>query len=123
MDKIPSFKKFFIGNYTSLTTYNDFKHKKIIILTATGIIEGTLSIKGQYPTNESRELLHISLDTISKNYKSTFNIESSAPLKGNDGLLALDNVTLITNNGAKINFENLIVFFDEIIAITLDNIT
>lgn len=53
------------------------------------------------------------LDEISKNYK--------ADIEGDDGYMLLSDVTVINGN-TRTNFEHMIVFYDQIIGVTLGTI-
>jgi len=115
---IPSLKKRIITNFSVATTMEELIKNEIILITALGIISGKLAdVKN---TDDEKELPEKILPRMAnvfyERYIEENNLES--PLDGNDGYLALINVT-ITNGDVVHRLNELVVFYDQIIGITI----
>ena len=96
----------------------------LILMTPMGLICGKVSaaeipteeelnkIHGCATTEESASVIATLLSAARHNY-------GDDPIIGNDGYLALTDVTVKGSGGATFNVGNLVVFYDQIIGITL----
>lgn len=113
-------KKDLIFNYSMLPSMDELKNNELILVTAGGVIKGK-------PISENPETFSTNvLDKITHkmiiDYREAIKIPEATRLDGNDGCLLLENATLI-NGTTKIPFQYLVVFFDQIIAVTIGSDT
>lgn len=105
----PTFKKFLTMSVALATTTDEFAEDSLIIVTHSGIIEGRYG-EGSL------------LSSFSKGVKDKFDEAYPSDLSGNDGHIILKNATLTTATG-QFNFQELIVFYDQIVGVTLGQAT
>ncbi len=122
MDR-PSLKKIIISNLCNITELEALKDNDINLLTPSGIISGRLSKRSneEEPTN-GNDVLAETMEGFSQRYKEVYNIKNSVP--GNDGFIILENVTIrqIGSESTCI-LDQLTVFYDQIVGISLGKIT
>lgn len=117
-----SFKKYVIKMFSAMPCSEAFLQNEVCLVTALGIITGRFSLK-HIPESESsgslsEKTFHTQMfDEIFLNYCENYNIEPSS-LSGNDGAIVLNDVKIL-NNGVIAEMNELVVFFDQIIAISL----
>lgn len=110
-----SLKKSVISNLWAMTISEGIDQNEVILLTASGIISGkVLSISDQ------EDALAQLVKPIADGY-FVETATSSEDLSATDGFILLKDVTLVQNS-IKTTFPNLVVFFDQIIGITLGKI-
>lgn len=119
----PSYKKFLIHQLSSATTADILKNNDVILVTAAGIIQGKLSILEETEEVTTKAVFDEMLKGWSDDYRSTYNIDTDSWLPGNDGAIALTDVTILYDNGKKAVLPYLVVFFDQIIGITFGDIS
>lgn len=103
-----SFKKVTIRTVAMAPQTEIFAGNKLILVTAAGIITGTLTDKNSEKPGDIA--VSAMLDMIAE-------VNENEP-EGNDGSLLLSDVTVINGN-VRYNLPNLIVFYDQIIGATL----
>ncbi|MDU7338076.1 MAG: hypothetical protein E7L17_08180 [Clostridium sp.] len=129
----PSLKKNIVSHmYSSL--FSEFlESNSLILLTPMGVIKGKpvdvkealdkVSKNTDFSKLSSSEISCGAIAQLTENaadeYQKEFSI--SFPLKGNDGYIILKNVTF-DNSNKSYNLPALVVFFDQIIGITIANI-
>ena len=119
-----SIKKFLISDLYLLTNEEELKNNDINLFTPLGIISGK---PYHYSTDNLNEYLATDLmaklfEKITNTYKSKYSIENSIP--ENDGFIVLQDVIIRSNNSVNIiKVPQLVVFYDQIIGITLGNLT
>lgn len=106
-----SLKKMIIRTLAVAPQTDMFSNNQVILTTAAGVIAG--KIVEENSEKQSDMVFTTMLDEISKNYK--------ADIEGDDGYMLLSDVTVINGN-ARTNLKNLIVFYDQIIGVTLGTI-
>lgn len=116
LPKYSSLKKSMISVFTAVATLKnetfDFTNNSLIVVTAAGIIYGT-------------PCFSFSKDDIENNVFSGI-YEQAKELTVSDSSeygLILKDATLITSSDAKLSFNTLFVFPDDIIAITIGNVS
>lgn len=115
-----SLKKFIISNFSEMPSISGLENNRVMLITAAGIIYGTPAV-AEDDLNDPVNLLTKSLDTFANIYHEHNNIPDNTLLDGNDGAIALKNVTICTENN-KFNTPFLCVFFDQIIGVSLGNV-
>lgn len=115
-------KKDIIYNLALSTELEELKEKNIILLTGLGIIEGRLITEEDTADKDSQDMLMDTLvENISKKYRELHEIPGDVLIPGNDGCITLKEVS-ITSNGFHTELPYLVVFFDQIIGISVGNI-
>nr|DAL93890.1 MAG TPA: hypothetical protein [Caudoviricetes sp.] len=116
------FKKTVIRKFCSLSLTKQLKANKITVVTPAGIISGKVAID----YNDEKDLtvdnliFKYSYEFISE-YRKDHGFKESESLPGNDGFICLSDVSIITGNQTT-KLPSLIVFFDQIIAVTISDI-
>lgn len=121
----PSMKKSVILTFADISAQVE---NNLILMTPFGLICGKVS-DAEVPTEE--DLNKISgLATVEEGAAVTATILNAArhnygesPVVGTDGYLALTDVTVKSPSGKNFKIGNLVVFYDQIIGITLGNFT
>lgn len=117
-----SLKKDIIYGLANSTEIDQLKENYVVLLTASGIIKGKISKLG-YPEDASpKNLLNTLVHSISEEYREHYSIPEDTLLPGNDGGIALEDVTILLNSGSNYVLPHLVVFFDQIIGVTIGNI-
>ena len=106
-----SLKKMVIYTLAMAPQTDMFANNQVILTTPAGIIAG--KIVEENSEKQSDMIFSTMLDTITEKYE--------ADIEGNDGYMLLSDVTVINGN-ARTNFKNMIVFYDQIIGMTLGTI-
>lgn len=117
----PSMKKFVISRLGLVQKVDGINNNKIILITAAGIITGTFS---DFNLENWQHTDEITLCTIIKPIIEVYKEEFKPPnnLSGNDGGIMLEDV-LIVKGSDKAFFNQLFVFFDEIIAVSFGELS
>lgn len=122
----PSLKKFIssnIGNFLDKRSELGLENNRIIFYTPIGVIEGDYINKDidniDELDNEYSALL-VMCESLYDEYVETYESEKS-PLSGNDGFLILKNV-VIRNSNNTFRIPSFILFYDQIIGISIGNI-
>lgn len=120
---LPSLKKVLIQKYSFLATTDELGNNNLILLTATGIISGKAiqDVPEDQDLSSDDVMSKISLE-IAKQYRADNGIGDGESLTGNDGFICLKDVQIISGTKT-INLPFLTVFYDEVIATTLGNIS
>ncbi len=120
---LPSLKKVLIQKYSFLATTDELGNNNLILLTATGIISGKAiqDVPEDQDLSSDDVMSKISLE-IAKQYRADNGIGDDESLTGNDGFICLKDVQIISGTKT-INLPFLTVFYDEVIATTLGNIS
>ena len=114
--KLPSLKKRLIFSLAFAPTVDELKDQEVFLVTASGMIQGV-------PVNtEELGLLAQLADTIAKEHVKDCALEPDAYLPGNDGYIVLRDARVKEGTNTY-NFAELIVFFDQIIGISLGKAT
>jgi len=106
-----SLKKMIIRTLAVAPQTDMFANNQVILTTAAGVIAG--KVVEENSEKQGDMIFSTMLDTIAEKYE--------ADIEGNDGYMLLSNVTVINGN-ARTNLKNLIVFYDQIIGVTLGTI-
>lgn len=114
---VPSLKKFLITALAHVTTMKEggFNKDSIVIVTAAGVITGKQSIYDPNSKPSENQVTTI-VEVADKEYKKNF---TESTVAGNDGYLTVRGATLTMSSGVQYTFDNLVVFFDQIIGITV----
>lgn len=113
----PSIKKLMIVSVLELLGNQSLQNKKIILLTAAGLIKGRIFIQ-ENPSQEFDSPLWALTQAVSMSYEQYC---PDSPLPGNDGFLLLKDVT-VEQAGTKTELDSMIVFYDQIIAVSTETI-
>lgn len=103
-----SLKKMIIRTLAMAPQTDMFANNQVILTTAAGVITG--KIVEENSEKQGDMIFSTILDTIMEKYE--------ADIEGNDGYMLLSDVTVINGN-ARTTLKNLIVFYDQIIGVTL----
>ncbi|MGI6726627.1 MAG: hypothetical protein ACOX62_10680 [Christensenellales bacterium] len=107
----PTMKKRLICDLSMITKIEKLKDNELILLTPAGVVTG-------YPADTDNLGIVAQLaQTVSYKHREKLEMPDDMVLPGNDGYIALRNVQLRTG-GTTYEFEELLVFFDQIIGIT-----
>lgn len=121
---IPSIKKQIITHFCGLTQTDLLKGNKLILLTAFGIVSGELIFDVPDDSSEdiNNKVLSNIIKRISDDYCADYSIE--LPTNGNDGCFLLKNVEILSSSTSQksISLAQLVVFFDQIIGVSVGNI-
>ncbi|WP_313577658.1 hypothetical protein [Lacrimispora sp.] len=119
-----TFKKGLIQKYSFLTISEEYENSKLLLVTAIGIIQGTLVL---FHNDSESSAGTCDISTISKItesfvkvYRADNHIDNNELLPGNDGGIGLKDV-IINSADAVFNFPFLFIFYDQIIAATIGN--
>ncbi len=113
----PSIKKMMVVSVLELLANQSLQNKKIILLTAAGIIKGRIFIQENSEQKFDSALWALS-QAVSRSYEQYC---PDSPLPGNDGFLLLKDVT-IEQAGTKTELDHMIVFYDQIIAVSTETL-
>lgn len=126
---IPSLKKQIVDEVYAFMATEAFQGNYLILLTAAGTILGkpVLETEAQYEDLENGmlndknavALTFEMIDESKRQYKKY--VPDNSPLSGNDGYILLKDVTVRANDGVRLNFSTMIVFYDQIIGVTFGN--
>lgn len=122
-----SLKDTLILGMATAPTIEAFQNNSLVLLTAAGTISGTM-IENEDPKNiadtDPNAVSAFALGTIVKGCKKAFNKqeEVESEVIGNDGYLILKDVTVTNFSGVTTKMGALVVFFDQIIGVTLGTI-
>lgn len=108
-------KKEIIKTFAFGTDIDLFPGNSIILVTAAGLICGTLPEEEPTGDKLSDAHIHIAMITAAKEKHKSENDE----LSGNDGFLTLEDVTIRSGNKVIATFGGLTVFYDQIIGVAL----
>ena len=115
---IPSIKKHIVSGLSFGVSKEEMKGNALYILASAGVIMGTLIDEIDYTDKiDSTNFLPHATRALVDSYRKEYSLED-VKFGGNDGYLILKDVTVV-QGANKFNFGNLIVFFDQIIAVTL----
>lgn len=127
--EIPSLKKQIINEVYAFMATEALKGNYLILITAAGTILGkpVFDTEAQYEDLENGRLNDKNavaltfemIDESKKQYKKY--IPDGSPIPGNDGYIMLKDVTVRANDGVRLNFSTMIVFYDQIIGVTFGN--
>jgi len=109
----PSLKRTIIKSFAYAPEVDALKDNHFTLMTSLGFIQGRI------PAEESGVTLQVFSDAIYDNYRKDFNLGEDAKTPGNDGFLVLEDVTLRTPTNVTYNMKELIIFYDQIIGVTL----
>ena len=121
----PYLKKTIIEKMYALLLTDEFKGNKLVISTANGIITGVPEqYLSEYNKTKSPEILaeailYRVIERVTDEYREQYGLQDSCPQ--NDGFIFLKDVTIASGNSIT-DLTNLIVFYDQIIGITLAKI-
>lgn len=142
---IPSFKKNLIHSLSTLPLFEALAQNELMLVTAAGIIRGRVTIlkiepeagddteksdrvaepeKDGYkfnnePTESKKAFLAYYVQAARETYNKEQNMPEKAYLPGSDGGLCLHDVELDYGNGNVQKFSEMVVFYDQIIAVSL----
>ena len=117
---IPSLKKHIIQDYSLIPLYDGMQDHKLILITAAGTIVGTPILKDD--DDESALSLAKMTAHYTSDYGEKYSLGDDFKALGNDGFLMIKNVEIINLN-QKTHLPFLIVFFDQIIGVSIGDIT
>ncbi len=107
----PSMKKMMICDLSMVPEVEALKDNEIILVTPAGVLIGN-------PVDtENLGIVATLAKTVADKHREDLKVDLNTLSPGNDGYLALRNVQLRTG-AATYNFEELLVFFDQIIGMT-----
>jgi hypothetical protein len=112
----PSLKKSIIFDLYSVLDTLKPEGSKIVLLTAAGVVTADPVNPDEINTEKPDGSLITAVKHLSDNYRKLYKQESPAP--GNDGYIVLRNARL-RSLGQDTSFDVLIVFFDQIIGVTI----
>lgn len=106
-----SLKKRVIRTMAAAPQTDLLKDNQVILTTAAGLIAGKMTEEDSQAHGDI--VLSVMLEKITESYENE--------IEGNDGYLLLSDVTVINGN-VRTNLPNMIVFYDQIIGVTLGTI-
>ncbi|WP_313584969.1 hypothetical protein [Lacrimispora sp.] len=120
-----TFKKGLIQKYSFLTISEEFDNSKLLLVTAIGVIQGTLVFSHDESESIGATSNIFTMAKITENfvkvYRTDNHIAKDELLPGNDGGIGLKDV-IIKSANAIFNFPFLFIFYDQIIAATIGNV-
>ncbi|MFV0413335.1 MAG: hypothetical protein ACK5L3_08705 [Oscillospiraceae bacterium] len=119
MDR-PTLKKYICNHFARSTELEQLEANKIILLTAAGVIVGSLSTADE-KTTDKNDIVTLLAKKTGDGYLEEYALPNNKPLPDTDGYIPLKDVVLKSGPDS-INLPRLIVFFDEIIGITFGQI-
>ena len=108
-------KKTIIRGLAVATGLEALRNNKLVLVTPIGVISGYLCDEDNLGQDATGEVL---LSTITEKLTTDFGEDN---IEGNDGYLLLSDVKVQTGANMTYNLPNLIVFYDQIIGVTLGN--
>lgn len=116
-----SLKKHIIRSYVLSQSNEDRKSNRIAFITPYGHITGFLVLRDEInPDDASYRLSRHAYE-----YVASYRVENELPLEdsfeGDDGFMILKDVELKSLNGSITNYTELVVFYNQIIAFTIDS--
>lgn len=114
----PTFKKSLITGFASVTESDVLKGSDLVLLTTFGVVKGHMFNSDDQTSEENVNIFSRLQDKAYEIYKEDY-LSDEEGLPGNDGCLHLTNVEIISGSGSHFIFNDLIVFFDQIIGITM----
>lgn len=116
-----SLKKHIIRSYALSRSSEDRENNRITFITPYGHITGFLVLRDEIkPDDPSYRLSRHAYE-----YVASYRVNNELPLEesfeGDDGFMILRDVELKSQNGSITNYAELIVFYNQIIAFTIDN--
>ena len=116
-----SLKKHIIRSYALSRSSEDRENNRITFITPYGHITGFLVLRDEIkPDDASYRLSRHAYE-----YVASYRVNNELPLEesfeGDDGFMILRDVELKSQNGSITNYAELIVFYNQIIAFTIDN--
>lgn len=115
-----SLKKHLISHFACMPCVEGMENNEVILVTAIGLIRGTLATVTDDVT-DSVNILTAIADKLTNAYREEHNLPDTAVINDNDGYIALKNVT-IQNGQNTTSLPFLCVFFDQIIGVSVGNI-
>lgn len=109
-------KKQIIRILSGATTVEGLENNKVIIVTAMGMIIGTPYIEENY---DESDLNHHAVPIVVKETADAYGTEN---IDGNDGFIMLSDVTIKNGVNNVTNVPSLVVFYDQIIGITIGSV-
>lgn len=114
---IPAIKKKIILDISRVLGSEEYRGAELQLVTANGIIKGR-------PLNadinmRNKKLLG-QLETILRGYQNDYGFSINDLFPGNDGYITLEDVQVIPPYGTIVQYDTLIVFIDQIIAMTYE---
>lgn len=114
---IPAIKKKIILDISRVLGSEEYRGAELQLVTANGIIKGR-------PLNadinmRNKKLLG-QLETILRGYQNDYGFSINDLFPGNDGYITLEDVQIIPPYGTIVQYDTLIVFIDQIIAMTYE---
>ena len=113
----PSLKKTVILSMAKAREFEHLGENKLVLLTPMGIITGTMAKLRDGEVSKSSELISHIAKSAKESYDEKFG--GDEPLDGNDGYIILENATTMPSDGRSYNFKQLVVFYDQIIGVTI----
>lgn len=118
---VESLKKHIIRSYVLSQSSEDRKNNRITFITPYGHITGFLVLRDEInPDDASYRLSRHAYE-----YVASYRVENELPLEnsfeGDDGFMILKDVELKSLNGSITNYTELVVFYNQIIAFTIDS--
>ena len=107
-----SLKKSMIMGFSLLPTIDALKGNKLVLLTPAGVVTGILEEEDAEDMKTASGLIKSTVSTVEDNYFKESTVEN------NDGFMLLRQVTLMIGNNT-FNFESFVVFFDQIIGVSI----
>lgn len=116
-----SLKKYIIRSYVLSQSSEDIKSNRITLITSYGHITGFLVLRDEIkPDDDSYRL-----SKHAHEYVASYRVDNEMPIEetfeGDDGFMILRDVELKSQNGLITNYAELIVFYNQIIAFTIDS--
>jgi hypothetical protein len=127
MDR-PSLKKDIVSMLSYATDTEELGKNDVVIITAFGIVSGRIphiaDPEDPKESDDSEEpgLLDKITEELVKKYRERHGIGKDEKLPGNDGCLALKDVSIRTAANNTFNLPELIIFYDQIIGIAIGNL-
>lgn len=113
-------KKAVIRSLAGATGVEGLEDNKVVLATSMGLICGRPAsevLLGEESATSQEDVIYAAL---LKSAKTSF---GSGDVVGNDGYLLLTDVTIKSPSGANFNVGNMVVFYDQIIGVSIGNIS
>lgn len=117
LNAIPTIKKKIIMDISHVLSSEEYRGAEIQLITANGIIKGR-PLNADINMRNKKLLKH--LETILRGYQADYGYSINELYPGNDGYITLEDVQIIPPYGTIVQYDTLIVFMDQIIAMTFE---
>lgn len=121
MSTVPSVKKALIRDLLKSCTFDELKSNQLILVTGAGVISGYPILNDATKAESATTLISEFCKSSLEKYKADFPTEASS--KDADGFIILRDTTLRMASDYVVQMGEVVIFFDEIIAVSIGTIS